>query len=190
MKKYIARKGQHQFTRLGLPVVPAIRRNISLMRWRVRFDESAAYVLPMPDAKDWNKGGGLSFHLLTNHKNAAMWAWRWNSSAQRIQFNAYCHIDGRRPILITNPYQQAQGLKDGEVCFEAKPREVVEITLRVDNAKKRYDFDFRKEGSEKAWRIGVAYLEIGKWSRTIGPWFGGNMEAPQRICMEIERRIS
>lgn len=97
--KYTVYPDSHAFRLCGLIWEPPyINRNKKVFRWRVKFDRNCLYSFGMPDQRDWNKGGGVSFNLFTNHKDSAMWGWRANDGGG-IDLTAYCHVDGERKVF-------------------------------------------------------------------------------------------
>lgn len=195
MDLYTVYKGKHPFKLWGhLIPAPVIRRDVKAQSWTVRFDESCAYTLPGAEQRDWNKGGGVSFDLLTNHTDAAMWGWRWNPGTRRIEMTAYCHINGKRPFLQSSLYSKKRYLYspnndiDGEVCLECKIGDTIRISLQVDREESRYDYNFMVIGSNESWPVGVAFTHSKRWSRVIHPWFGGNAPAPHNMDLYLERK--
>lgn len=65
------------------------------VEYTVRFDETIRYRLPGEQQWDWLKGGGVSLDLFTNHRNSAMWGFRYNPDTDKVELNAYAHIKGK-----------------------------------------------------------------------------------------------
>lgn len=188
MERYTVPKNKHAFLLWGkLIPVPAIRKDVKNISWTVQFDQTCAYDLGMPDQRDWNKGGGLSFDMITNHEDAAMWGWRYNPAAKVIELTAYCHINGKRPILHKTMYSEKKGT-DGEVCLECGFADTVRISMQVDRQESRYDFNFMVVDSGESWPVGVAFMHGKRWSRLIHAWFGGNRAAPHKMDIRVERK--
>lgn len=181
MKRYTVPKGKHAFLLNGwLPVIPMITRDTTQVAWQVRFDTS--YYLPFPDSWDWNKGGGLSYDLHTNHTDSAMWGWRYNDGM--FELCVYCHVEGKR-IVATNGKPGVVG--DAEVMLRAIAGQEVLITMRVDRVNKRYRFAFSQgRNVTECW---VPFEHSKRLSRTIGPWFGGNRAAPEDVTLYIGRDL-
>lgn len=169
MKQYRVRKGKHGFT----PYLIDVRRTISTVVWDGMFGQGTDYALPYPDNRDWNKGGGFSFDLLTNHEDSFMWGWRWNADVQAHELCAYCHIDGVRKVAKNGkvPVDPADPEVMLRVPFGQKFRVLVEVR---DGA---YWFVFAS--GRAANRCFVIHTHKKRWARRIGPWFGGNRAAPQ-----------
>lgn len=187
MTKYTVPKGQHAFKIGGiLPAVPVVRRGIERVEWRVKFAPNCAYSLTGVDQGDWNKGGGVSFDLLENHQDAAMWGWRYNPLTGLIELTAYCHINGKRPFLKGSAYSQSHPGVSGEVCLEVEFGMEAVVTLVIGRKEKRYDLYFAIAGG-KQYKVGVPYTHNKTMGRIIHPWFGGNNAAPHRMDIDIKR---
>jgi len=188
MTKYTVSKGNHAFKIGGiLPPVPVVRKGIERVEWRVKFAPNCAYSLLGPDQMDWNKGGGVSFDLLTNHQDAAMWAWRYNPLTGVIEMTAYCHIDGKRPFLKGSSYSQSHPGVSGEVCLEVELGVEAVVTLLIGRKEKRYDLYFGLKGGRQ-YQVGVPYNHDKTIGRIINPWFGGNNTAPHRMDIFLDRK--
>ena len=146
---------------------------IDAIEYSIWFDSSSIYVHPESDDQiDWNKGGGWSFDLLTNHNNSVMWAWRWTPELQAFEISAYAHISRERflfdtPYLIVKPYEK----------FFVTIREYEPKTWRVT-----------LRDSDNAIYKEVKFSTQGKKARRIEPWFGGNNPSPHdgKMYQKIE----
>jgi len=187
MTKYTVQKGDHAFKVIGLPILPSIRAKVETIQWAVKFEESCAYSLPGVDQRDWNKGAGLSFDLLTNHTDAAMFGWRYNPLSGRIELTAYCHVNEKREVLPRTKYAEKWGM-DREVCLEVEIGMTAIIALHINQETKRYDFGFKVNGSNVVWPVSVPFTHKKKWTRIINPWFGGNNAAPHKMSLYMERK--
>lgn len=154
------RKGKHAFkpTRTRLNIKP---RHLFV---GAIFDQEATYTLNRGDQWDWNKGGGLSFNLLTNHRRSAMYAWRWNPETIRFEFTDYIH-DGREIIK-------------GTQIFSARAGEPVSIWIYFKSRAIFYRFTSGNE--TKSYFVPVKFSP-GFIARRIGAWFGGNRPAPRNL---------
>jgi len=183
LNRYTVYPGRHTFKLWGrVWGPPCIKRKVKRIEWVVRFTESCRYTLDNGDQDDWNKGGGVSFDLLTNHTDSAMWAWRWNPERQVIQLSTYCHVDGGvlKARTALGPDQTSP-----EVVAEVEIGQTVDISLRIEHD--RYAFTFETaEGTSNYW---TPHNHDKKLARTIGAWFGGNRQAPQRIDIYLTRKI-
>lgn len=168
MKKYRVKKGKHTFK----PYVLDIRHNISTVVWDGMMGEGTDYTLPYPDSRDWNKGGGFSFDMLTNHEDSFMWGWRWNAEAQAHELCAYCHIGGVRKIAQNG--KEAPDPADREVMLRVPLGQKFRVLVEVRNG--AYWFVFAS--GRAANRCFVTHAHKKKWVRRVGPWFGGNRAAP------------
>lgn len=162
--KYSVEAGQHDYTPKQLfgGVFNRINTSkIDALEYEAYFDSSSIYTHPLSDDQiDWNKGGGFSFDLLTNHNNSVMWAWRWTPELGGFEISGYAHISGER-FMFDLPY------------LVVAPNEVFFVSI--------------KELESKTWRVSLSdkkgnsiYKEVwfktqGKKARRIEPWFGGNL---------------
>jgi len=131
----------------------------------VIFGEEAKYYLPYPDNYDWNKGGGLSFSMFTNHKNSVMWGWRYSQLYNQFEFTAYIHDNGKVK-------------KEDKNYFVAIPGEPVTIQITIHSSHVAYTF---KSGTDsRTFSIPISF-KPGRIARRIGAWFGGNNAAPKDL---------
>lgn len=179
MTKYVCYKGQHAF----IPYFPVITRDAKQLMWQGRFGSGADYLLPFPDSRDWNKGGGLSFNLLTNHIDSLMWGWRYNADLICHELSAYCHVDSKR-VVAKNGMQHPDP-SDWEVMLRVPFGNDFSIVVQVDTVMKRYEFAFRT--GEVVNYCYIPFTHSRRTGRIIGPWFGGNRTAPQRMELHMKR---
>ena len=116
---YKIKKGNHA----AKPSIIRLRHKPAKAAYTVRFI-NGAYLIPGEDQEDWNKLWGLSFNLLTNHKDSVMIGWRYNHGTRKTEFNAYCHIDGK--TIYSPP------------IFEAPVGENVYTSIYVDYGARMY----------------------------------------------------
>jgi len=179
VKRYTVRKGRHAFKRNGWPIIPVVRRKPLTIAWNVKFGEDSRYILPFPDSRDWNKGGGLSFDLLTNHRDSAMWAWRYDAQGGLFEIAAYHHVDGVRVIAKNGGNRQ-----DPETLFRIREGETLNIYLRVNYETKFYEWTI---GTGTGRIFAAVPFQHGKaWTKSIGAWFGGTSAAPRDVTLEIK----
>jgi len=169
MKTYTVKKGKHDFRPVDSlrPANPCTKE----IRYKVTFTESCKYTLPGEDQRDWNKGGGVSFSLFSNTRNAVMWAWRWRPEIQRIELCAYWHRDGVAHYAET----------ENDFPFACNPGEEITISIRKAGGDWFVDFRaadgfFQKPTTAK-----------GSPLRVIGLWFGGNRPAPQEMSIILSK---
>ena len=177
MKTYTCQKGKHRFTSgpLGVPCLGRVRR----ASWEVAFSPSCRYNLPGADQDDWNKGGGVSFDLLTNHTDSVMWAWRYNPGTDKIELGLYCHVDGRREIAIDVRGRQA--------LLSVAIGEIVTVELEVEDSAYAMRFDCLSSETVTA---AIPFTHRKKTIRTINPWFGGNNPAPHTMNLYLHRKFA
>ena len=171
MRKYTVQAGKHDFRpvdSLGI-VAPWVKE----ATYKVRFGPDCAYTLPGEDQADWNKGGGFTFSLFSNTKNAVMWAWRWSPAIGRIQLCAYWHKGGKAFYAETeNDFPFAVAL-------------VEDLVIRIFKTGKVWAVQFTAANGTFS-RITTA---TGTPVRPIGLWFGGNRPAPKEMSIFLDRKI-
>ena len=177
-RAYFVQKGKHRFTS-GPFDVPRIRRKLRGVDWEVSFSPACRYALPGADQDDWNKGGGVSFDLFTNHTDSVMWSWRYNPVTDNIELGMYCHVDGKRVIVKAHKSEAMQTVKIGEA---------VRIRLTIARNLKAYGMEFNT--ATNAAGASVPFTHSKKTARTIGAWFGGNNPAPHTMNIYILRKLT
>lgn len=172
MKAYIVQKGQHRF-RSSRFDMPRIWKDPRVISYRVWFSPSCAYTLPGREGEDWNKGGGVSFDLFTNHTDSVMWSWRYNPATDLMELGLYCHVDGK--VVRAKPH--------GTEVLATVPRgHEIEIRLTIGRNLKAYGMEVGDSGAI------IPYTHDKRTARTINAWFGGNLPAPHDMSVHIERK--
>lgn len=166
------KKGKHGFK----PYRFRLEWKPQAISFGVVFGEGAKYDLGNQDQYDWNKGGGISFDLLTNHRRSAMWAWRYNIFTNTFEFTPYVHD---RELIVKGDNLQYRGTAiKGKPIFEAAPGEPLNITIRFwGNNRIVYFFHSSTDSAVIEIKARI-YRKLG---RRIGAWFGGNNPAPQDL---------
>lgn len=186
MKRYTVKKGRHGFRLLGVfPIIPKIIKRPILASWLVTFGEGCDYLLPGADQQDWNKGGGVSFDLLTNHIDSVMWAWRYNPALELVELAMYAHVDGLRWVA-RNELRPSEG----EILNRIAIGETARISLKVDYEEGNYDMNIQVVGDNESYPGIIPFTHEKEIARTIGVWFGGNNPAPNKMDLFIERKVS
>jgi hypothetical protein len=178
MTAYTVKAGKHAFS----PYAFCLKRNPKQMAWRVTFGKGSDYTLPYPDNRDWNKGGGLSYRMLTNHEHSIMWGWRWNAEKNEHEVCMYAHLDGVRKV--GKSHTAPPDVQDKEVAYEVPFGIECLITLKIENGK--YLMGFSVPGRPVNY-CALTYTHREGWARCIGAWFGGNRQAPQNMTLYIEK---
>lgn len=170
MRKYKVKKGRHAFW----PFAGSVLCNPSYLIYEVVFDNPAKYNLNTNDQFDWNKGGGLSYNMFTNHKNSAMWAWRYSPLYEKFHLTYYVH-DGDK-------------IRKGDLDYVTlDPGQKVTITLKVsEEGEFRYWFTIGNNSREF---IVHTNSKRKRFARQIGAWFGGNMTAPKKLFFRMKKFI-
>lgn len=140
----------------------------SSIEYIVRFDETIRYKLPGEEQWDWLKGGGVSFDLFTNHRNSAMWGFRYNPDTDKVELNAYAHIKGKnyytKPLAEVAPGETFRV----KICPGEGDIWIVNIITSAKDVKIPWVIPIR------AW-----------FYRRIPAWFGGTLPAPQDVNMYL-----
>lgn len=169
MANYSIKKGRHDFRpidSIGL-IWPFRKRR----KYKVTFAANCNYHLEDGDQFDWNKGGGFSFSMLSNRKNAVMWAWRYLPHIFRMQLCAYWHVDGKAHYAET----------EGDSPFALEPGQPVTIELYKENGV--WIVSFKSEGGYLRKETTAKGCPI----RPIGLWFGGNKPAPKQMDILLSK---
>lgn len=134
------------------------------VEYTVRFDETIRYRLPGEEKWDWLKGGGVSLDLFTNHRNSSMWGLRYNPDTDKVELNAYAHIDGNTYYtkwLVDLAINEIGKIKiypgEGDIWITHFITDTKEVKI--------------------PWLIPNKAL----FYRRIKAWFGGTLPAPQDV---------
>ena len=168
---YEVKKGKHSF-RSGL-CLPKIRKRPSILTYEVILSGSAIYVLDNEDQLDWNKGGGYSFDLFTNHKNSFMWAWRYNIEKAVFEVTHYVH-DGDKIHKGDNSF----------LSVPAGQKFIIDVTIQKD----KYLF-WMQSGNNLVENVVYHNSKQGNIVREINPWFGGNRPAPTDLSFWMKKFV-
>lgn len=189
LNRYTVYKGQHVFQLWGrVWEPPCISKDVVQMTWEAKFGDGADYVLPYPDSRDWNKGGGRSFDMLTNHRDSVMWGWRANNEKGGHDLCMYCHVDGMQ--VIGTEHIRFIDPEDAEVMLFVPKGDSCTISVKLDAVHKRYKMSMRC--GQEANYCEIPFTHDKRWSRSIGAWFGGRNHntkrpnpAPQKMDLYI-----
>jgi hypothetical protein len=154
------KKGKHVFK----PLRTRLYINPRTLFIGAIFGQEAVYDHGTLDQQDWNKGGGLSFNLFTNHRRSAMYGWRWNPKTTRFEFTDYIH-DGRQIVKETQ-------------IFSVHPGEPLSVFIYFKLGLIFYKF--RSNDRSLSYFVPVKF-KPGFLGRRIGAWFGGNLPAPRNL---------
>ncbi len=130
------------------------------------FDSTCIYTLNQVDQQDWNKLGGFSFDLHTNHQNSFMIGWRYMDGY--FQLAPYQHLNGQR--VLHEP-----------AIYEISPNDKFIVTMIID-----YDLEtvtLTIVSQYEMFHEQFFYHNINNRSREIFPWFGGNNAATHYMCI-------
>lgn len=172
---YLVKEGYHSYIP-GVGITFHRNRQLSKLEYSVVFDESSEYDWQGDlDQLDWNKGGGITFDWKRNDRDNIMWAWRYNADSSRYEFTVY--VDWK--------YQNRTGFgntksKVDDVLMVANSGDIVDIDFIRQSGKKWY-VTF-KNMTQELETSGVVEVRVNpRWSRRIGPWFGGANNSPGRF---------
>jgi len=176
MKKYTIKPNRHDFRPPEFPHLYCARK-IRELRWEFRFTRDCAYTLPGEDQHDWNKGGGISFHLLRNNRDSLMWAWRYDPCKELIEITAYSN----NPDELNGRFI---GWGAGQTMMNLQLDEVGECILTPYDHD-HWRFTFRRNYQpitnsclhpvRRRWRL----------AKRLGLWFGGNRPAPKEMTIYV-----
>lgn len=180
MKVYKCKQGQQGFKAQGCAAYAGQladrrpRHKPDFIGWKVRFRDSCRYDHGDADQADWNKLPGLSWNLFTNHDDAVMLGWRWNTEKDAFELAPYLHLDGEPIHSFTEPVQV--GSKEtfwfAVGAYYGAPKAHLQIWFGDGSTKQYPPFWF---------------YDLGVWARVIHAWFGGNKTAPHDMYLEYEQ---
>lgn len=179
MKKYTIQPGRHDFRPPEFPSIYCARR-IKRLHWKFRFAADCMYHIPGEDQYDWNKGGGISFHLFRNNRDNMMWAWRWNPRKGMIDITAYSNN-------ADMPNGRFIGWGNGQVMMTIYPEEVGEVIIEPYGIA-GWNFTFRRSGKEISNHCVHGTRRNWRIAKRLGLWFGGNQPAPQQMTVHVDYR--
>jgi hypothetical protein len=137
---------------------------------RVTFSFSAKYNLHDDDQADHNKLFGISYSL-SPHRNSARFGWRFDPGKSKFILSAYCYLNGERimedlcEVVAGRKYDCVLMITSSEYLFHVK---------QVDNGNV-----FARTAISKGHRKKNGYL--------LGPYFGGNRVAPNKMTIQMKR---
>lgn len=171
-KTYTVQKGSHNFK----PDTWAPIWWKKGIHWNATFKEGCSYNLVDEDQKDWNKLVGITYSFNPT-KKTVMVGWRWNRERNKIELNAYYHVNGNR--YFTEPLAR--------ISLDEKCWGNIKIT------KKNYEVDIMtisRSGKTTFKKHTYPHRKNPRWiGRLINPWFGGNEKAPNKMKLEMGWQI-
>jgi hypothetical protein len=192
--KYFSIKNTHFFFPFTFPWIYKKKKKIV---YDVIFDESCRYIFGKGDQHDWNKGGGLSFDLFTNHKDSVRWVWRYQPATDRIELTSYVYRTNEDSSV-----EKIVGLNsnlDDKVSREATTTvsfgEKITIEIEISYDKKEYKIFFIKDfisNNTTPTNVftfnTVPFTHNKTISRNSGLYFGGNKKSPKKMKINIKKR--
>jgi len=177
---YTIKKGNHDSSPVDIPWM-TLTSSLNTLLWTIKPSHGTEYnMLPDEDQWDVNKGGGVSFNLLNNNKDALMWGWRFNPNSNKTEILQYSHTDGN--VVISEVMMELSKFQVGEIQFTRNGRVWDTFFTNYEHSScgtytARKGFTFSKEIT----------LWFGGANNSPGP-FGG--VAPQDILWYISKTRS
>lgn len=166
MQEYYVKEGAHS----ARPLILRYRKRPTRFVIQAQFTD-ATYLHGNQDQGDWNKLGGLSWHLFNNHINSIMLGWRWNPEISKFEINVYSHIDG--DTVYTKP------------LFSVSAKDYLTGTAYIDYKAKSVSWFLFVNGVQMGEPVIIKFpKKLKRWTREINLWFGGNRKAPRTIKLK------
>lgn len=182
LKEYKVKKGKHDFKPNKLKL--RTKNNVHL-RFVVKFTNKSIYDLQDSiEQQDWNKGAGLSEHLFSNKKNAALWVWRWNVEDEMFDLSTYFHKDKAR---IVPKFEKYEGLN--EVIWRVKRNQVFIVDVYKNKADNYYRVSFFNSNLELQAYYQLYFDDLTNMSKELSSWFGGSEKAPKSLRFYMSKSI-
>ena len=176
LRIFTVQAGKHDFWPMEART-PHLSGGLS-WQWDVVFDASCRYTIPGEDQKDFNKGGGASLRMLSNNRDAVMWAWRYNPKRDVIELALYVNRSGKHEIG-----------SEGEIRTFAVPiAQKARLVLTYSGGGNWSLTMFRLDADDNVLDVETTYTNIRTppvvWR--LGLWFGGNQPAPQEMQVWVD----
>lgn len=136
----------------------------------VWFNQDCKYWIAGPDADDVNKLFGIGY-FPSHHHNSARFGWRFNKETSHFIISAYCYVNGTRVIR--------------DMC-EVPVNKWIRFLILVQPD--HYEFTVYDGHDGPV----ICRVVINKWNHAwlafpLGPFFGGNRAAPDKMTIEMKR---
>ncbi len=172
-KRYAVKEGGHFST----PRVYKLKRDPSVIRWDVVFEENCDYIIREEDGSvsrdqlDWNKLCGVFFKVLSfnTRKESVMIGWRYNIERDEIELSPYYHIRSGRDMFPP--------------MMTVKREEPFSVVLEIDREVPQYRWTMEKKGFSTQHEMAVDHTS--KTCGFINFYFGGNRSAPKAVSSRI-----
>lgn len=171
MKTYSIEKDSH---RSGYYFKPFIG-NKSLA-FNAFFNDNCKYDIGNPDQLDINKLTGISFGY--HHTNSIRIGWRYNKSTDKIELLPYIYLNGKRLTEDKCP-----------VIMSISTNQTIYGMLSHGNNNYKILLYTRDSGHTE-YKISTGSLSIPKIGYVLFPYFGGNINAPHRMSIDMEYKLN
>lgn len=184
------KKEQHaskkRFGPFWVPRLKTYAKNTDYFSYRYMLTEQTKYDVKTNDQKDWLKLHGVTFGWLNSNDYTAMIGFRYNTTNDNFELNAYYHVGNTEPDrTFTKP-----------LCT-VKAGEQFDVDLRIDYTAKTYNWSIWKkivhtsEGKpdrttwEKIGEHTQQFQHSKRRPRMVSTWFGGNLKAPKTLFLSF-----
>lgn len=212
-RTFYFKEGQHK----SRPIIKDSvlpRRKVGPRVFKCQFKANCEYVFRDRNGMihenqwDFNKGRGNSHCYFDNHIDAYMKGWRWNPTEEMMDLTSYWHMEGKRymgpsKVLIVPEDKELLSVQEELLGYnstwEAKLMGV-DIMARVELEESFYfriltDWDvmefgigFRASSTNWKWVDDWQKMaHVGKTTRDILYWFGGDFAAPHFMQIQEQK---
>lgn len=165
MKEITIKKNRH-FVRWKDRIFK-FRKAPQKVTWNYMFNENCKYKHADQDQFDWNKLTGLFYKWHNTRAETVMVGWRYNIPEDKIELNAYYHINKAR---IFTP-----------VLLKINRGDLVRISIEIDYDQKQYTV-FLNSNNKTAKHV-QSFTHNNRTCQQINFYFGGQKKAPHNISV-------
>lgn len=180
---YITVEGKHDFYPIE---TPSIRNKPTKLLFKFKYYDNFTYYYDNLEWRDWLKGGGISFNLISNFEDAIMWVFRYNYITNKIEHTAYLRINGNlvKGVLNESDYEQIKQPNNkskhwwgtDEVLFELSHNQIGICEVNIDYTTKQYIFSFYTQDNINEKIVAkYPFFHNNTTTRDIGLYFGGTI---------------
>lgn len=168
LTEFTVKEGKHDFT----PNFFHFRFKDYSVVYACKFTNDSKYLIEGPDQYDWLKGAGYSNELVTNTKNSAMWAWRFNPVTDLFEVTGYFNKDWKS-FYSENTFNRKM--------LKVKTEELFFVELKKDRKHDYYELKIYTDPHGEVLVYRLQYNKLKFADRNIGSWFGGTSPAPKIV---------